>query len=176
MEAAARKKIGTDPNNCIKWGLSLFFLAAPAWGFDANGVALGASEAEVKKAFPQARCQAMDWKTDAADRRCDEAPIEFGGAGARITFFLKNDAVQAFDVRFDDKDLRAVVEHLRQHYGAPGAEGEEVFRRRGEARAVYKVRWERGRDRAVLSSISGRRRVELNVWRGDFDTEIYRLK
>jgi hypothetical protein len=156
--------------------LILLFAAAPAWGFDANGVALGASEAEIARAFPRARCKAMDWKTDAADRRCDEAPVRFGGAEARITFFLKADAVQAFDVRFEEKDLRATLEHLRQRYGKPDAEGQEVFRRRGDARTVYKARWEKGRDRAVLSSIAGRRRVDLNVWRGDFDTEIYRFK
>jgi hypothetical protein len=94
----------------------------------------------------------------------------------RITFFLKADAVQAFDVRFDDKDLRLVVEYLRERYGKPDSEGQEVVRRRGDARAVYKVRWAKGADRAVLSSIAGRRRVDLNVWRGDFDTEIYRFR
>jgi hypothetical protein len=156
--------------------LILLFACAPAWGFDANGVTLGAPEAAVKAAFPRARCQAMDRKTDAADRRCDEGPVRFGGAEVRITFFLKADAVQAFDVRFDDKDLRLVVEYLRERYGKPDSEGQEVFRRRGDARAVYKVRWAKGADRAVLSSIAGRRRVDLNVWRGDFDTEIYRFR
>lgn len=156
--------------------LVLLLAAAPAWGFDANGVALGANEAEVRKAVSGAHCKPMDWKTDAADRRCDAASVQFGGAEARITFFLKNDAVQAFDVRFDDKDLLPVVEHLRQHFGKPDFEGHEVFRRRGDARSVYKVRWEKGADRAVLSSMASRRRVDLNVWRGNFDTEIYRIK
>ena len=133
-------------------------------------------EAEVRKAFTQAHCKPMDWATDAADRRCDAAAIQFGGVDARITFFLKNDAVQAFDLRFDDKDLRPVVEYLRERYGRPDMEGHETFRRRGDARSVYKVRWEKGADRAVLSSIAGRRRVDLNVWRGNFDTEIYRLQ
>jgi hypothetical protein len=151
-------------------------VAAPAWGFDVNGVALGAAEAEVRKAFPTARCKPMEWKTDAAERRCDDAPVRFGGAQARITFFLKHDAVQAFDVRFEEKELRGVVEHLRQHYGRPEAEGNETFQRRGDARSVYKVRWVNGQDRAVLSSMAGRRRVDLNVWRGNFDTEIYRIK
>jgi hypothetical protein len=151
-------------------------LAMPAWGFEANGVALGASEAVVAKAFAEANCKPMDWRTDAADRRCDAAHIQFGGVAARITFFLKQDAVQAFDLRFDEKDLRAVLEHLRQNYGRPDAEGQETFQRRGDARSVFKARWEKGRVRAVLSSMSGRRRVDLNVWRGNFDTEIYRFK
>ena len=156
--------------------LILLLAATPAWGFDANGVALGASEAEVQQRFPTARCKPMEWYTDAADRRCDDAPVRFGGADARITFFLKNDSVQAFDVRFEEKDLRGVIEQLRQRYGKPEAEGQEVFRRRGDARSVYKLRWEKGQERAVLSSIAGRRRVDLNVWRGNFDTEIYRFK
>jgi hypothetical protein len=156
--------------------LILLLAAAPAWGFDANGVVLGASEAEVQQRFLTARCKPMEWKTDAAERRCDDAPVRFGGAEARITFFLKRDAVQAFDVRFEEKDLRGVVEHLRQHYGRPEAEGDETFQRRGDARSVYKVRWVKGQDRAVLSSMAGRRRVDLNVWRGNFDTEVYRIK
>jgi len=114
--------------------LILALAAAPAWGFDANGVALGASEADIMAAFPRARCQAMDWKTDAADRRCDEAPGSFGGADARITFFLKNDALQAFDVRFEEKDLRGVLEHLRQRYGRPDTE------RRSSAGAATRAR------------------------------------
>ena len=156
--------------------LILLLAAAPAWGFDANGVALGAAEAEVREAFPTARCKPMEWKTDAADRRCDDAPVRFDGADARITFFLRNDSVQAFDVRFDEKDLRGVVEYLRQRYGRPDAEGHETFQRRGDARSVYKLRWEKGRDRALLSSMAGRRRVDLNVWRGNFDTEVYRIR
>ena len=156
--------------------LILALAAGPAWGFDANGVALGAAEAEGRKAFPAARCQPMEWKTDDADRRCDDAPVRFGGADARITFFLRKDSVQAFDVRFEQKDLRGVVEYLRQRYGRPDAEGHETFQRRGDARSVYKLRWEKGQDRAVLSSMSGRRRVDLNVWRGNFNTEVYRIK
>ena len=156
--------------------LILALAAGPAWGFDANGVALGAAEAEVRKAFPTARCKPMEWKTDAADRRCDDAPVRFGGADARITFFLRKDSVQAFDVRFEEKDLRGVVEYLRQRYGRPDAEGHETFQRRGDARSIYKVRWEKGQDRAILSSMAGRRRVDLNVWRGNFNTEVYRIK
>ena len=156
--------------------LILLLAAAPAWGFDANGVALGASEAEVRKAFPAANCKPMDWRTDAADRRCDAPPFQFGGVEARITFFLKQDAVQAFDARFAEKNLRAVLEHLREHYGRPDAEGHETFQRRGDARSIFKARWAKGQDHAVLSSMAGRRRVDLNAWRGDFDTEIYRIK
>lgn len=40
--------------------LILLLAATSAWGFDANGVALGASEAEIARAFPRAHCKAMD--------------------------------------------------------------------------------------------------------------------
>lgn len=156
--------------------LILLLVAAPAEGFDANGVALGASEAEVKKAFPEARCKAMEWKTDAADRRCDQAAVQFGGADARISFFLKKDAVQAFDVRFDARDLERVAGYLRSRYGVPDAQGHEVIERRDRRRELFKMRWKKGADRAVLTSQGGRRRVDLNVWRGDFDAEVYRIK
>ena len=170
-------QIGTVPISLFKWGLSLFALvAAPCWAFDANGVALGAAEADVQKAFPAARCKPMEWNTDAADRRCDDGPVSFGGAQARISFFLKKDAVQAFDVRFDARDLARVAAFLKSSYGAPDAEGEERIQRRRETRVLHKLRWKRGEDRAVLTSESGRRRVDLNVWRGDFDTEVYDIK
>jgi len=156
--------------------LILLLAAAPGATFDADGVALGAREAEVRRAYPGARCKAMDWKTDAADRRCDEAPVRFGGAEARISFYLRKDAVQAFDVRFDAGDLARVAGYLKQRYGEPDADRVETFARGGEERQVRKVRWKRGADQAVLSAQLGRRRAELNVWRGNFDTEVYRIK
>lgn len=175
METAATQ-IGTVPI-CCKWGLSLFvLLAAPAWSFDANGVALGASEEKVLERFPKARCKPMEWKTDAADRRCDDAPAQVGGSQARVSFFLKANAVQAIDVRFEARDLERVAAYLKAHYGAPDAEGRETIERRGSRREVYRLRWRRGADRAVLSAPAGQRRVDLNVWRGNFDTEVYRIR
>jgi len=156
--------------------LILLLACAPAWAFDANGVALGAAEGEVQKAFPAARCKPMEWKTDAADRRCDDGPVTFGGAQARISFFLKQDAVQAFDVRFDARDLARVTAYLKSRYGAPDAEGDERIQRRDETRVLRKLRWKHAADHAELTSQAGRRRVDLNVWRGDFDTEVYRIR
>jgi hypothetical protein len=156
--------------------LILLLAAPPAGAFDANGVALGAPEAEVRKAFPEARCQAMDWKTDAADRRCDDAPVRFGGAEARISFYLKKNAVQAFDVRFAAGDLARVTDYLKSRYGEPDVERVETFARGSEQRMVKKVRWKRGADQAELSGQLGQRRAELNVWRGEFNTEVYRIK
>jgi hypothetical protein len=155
----------------------MLLAAAPAWGFDAGGVSLGDPEGAVRQAYPEARCQAMEWRTEAADRRCDAAPVPFGGAPeARLTFFLRKDAVQAFDLRFDARDLAKVTAHLKARYGVPDTERTETFERRGEKRQVRKLRWAKGEDRAVLSAQVGRRHAELNVWRGDFDTEVYELR
>jgi hypothetical protein len=156
--------------------LILLLAAAPAWGYDVNGVALGASEADIRAQFPSARCKPLEWKSDAAERRCDDARIDFGGAPARVTFFLKRGSVQAFDVRFEAAHLERVSAYLRQRYGKPGSEARERIERRRESRELYKIRWEQGNDRAVLTSQLERRRVDLNVWRGNFDVEIYRIK
>jgi len=160
--------------------LSLIFLLAlaqPALAYDANGVALGARELDVKKAFPSAHCKPLEWKSDAAERRCDDGKISFGGAQAKITFYLKADAVQAFDVRFDTKDLERVKAHLRARYGPPLSEATELIARRDrEDRKVFKMRWEKSADRAVLTAQLERKRAGLEVSRGKFDTEIYRVK
>jgi hypothetical protein len=157
--------------------LLLLACASAAPAFDANGVKLGGGEAEIRKAFPSARCKALEWKSDAAERRCDDGKISFGGAEARITFFLKANAIQAFDVRFDARDLERVRAHLKSSWGPPLAEATEVIARKGrEGRQVHKMRWERGADRAVLTSQERGKRASLEVWRGSFETEIYRVK
>lgn len=160
-----------------KIALILLFAALPAWGYDANGVALGAPEVAVRKAFPSANCRPLEWKSAAAERRCDDARIVFGGAQARITVYLLADKVQAFDIRFDERDLARVTAYLKSRYGKPFAESKEsIVRREGEPRELYKVRWEKGAERALLVSQTKRKRVDLNVWLGKFDEEIYRIK
>ena len=156
--------------------LILLLAALPAWGFDAGGVGLGAAEADVLRHYPAARCRPLEWKSDAAERRCDDAKAEIAGVQARITYFLKGDAVQAFDVRFDAQHLERVVAFLKERFGKPVSEAREKIEGRREPRELYKLRWQQGGDRAVLTSQIKRRRVDLNVWRGDFDTEIYRIK
>jgi len=157
--------------------LILLFAALPAWGYDANGVSLGADEAAVRKAFPAARCRELEWKSRAAERRCDDAKVVFGGAPARITLYLKGDRVQAFDVRLDERDLERVAAFLKQRYGKPLAETrEKIERRNAEPREIFKIRWEQGEQRALLTSQLKRKRVDLNVWLGNFDQEIYRIR
>lgn len=162
-----------------KRGLSLLLLlaAVPAQAFNANGVALGASELEVKKALPSAHCKPLEWKSDAADRRCDDSRISFGGAPARITVWLRAGAVRAFDVRFDTSELERVKAFLRGGFGKPLAEGTETVGRRGQDdRQVFRMRWERGEDHAVLTAQLARKRSGLEVWRGNFAEEIYRVR
>lgn len=155
----------------------LFGAARAALAYDANGVALGASESAVKEAFPSAHCQPLEWKSAAAERRCDDARISFAGVRARITFYLKGDAVQAFDVRFSPDERETVVRFLKSRYGEPMSERVETFSREGKPeRRIYKVRWESGRDKALLSAQLDRRRAQLEVSRGDFDQEIYKVR
>ena len=160
---------------------ALFVLAvaaAPAWAaYDANGVALGAPEQAVLKQFPSAHCTALQWKSRAADRRCDDAKISFAGVSARITFYLKNGKVEAFDVRFDTRDAERVAAFLKSRYGVPGAETrDKVQTRGGAARDIYKVRWEKNGERAVITALMEKRRASLLVWRGNFEDEIYRVQ
>ena len=96
--------------------------AAGAASFDINGVALGGAEVDVNKAFPSARCKALEWKSDAADRRCDDGKIVVAGVVAKITVYLKRDAIQAFDLRFDVKDLARVTGHFKNRWGKPATE------------------------------------------------------
>jgi len=157
--------------------LLLCLAAAPAWAYDINGVALGGKEADVRNAFPSARCKPLEWKSNAANRRCDDARISLGGAEVRITVFLKADAVQAMDLRFDARDLERVTQALRANWGAPQAEATETFAaRHGKDRKVYKMRWEKGADRAVLTSQMDNKRATLEISRGSFPEEIYRVR
>jgi len=151
--------------------------AIPAQAYDLNGIRLGGSETEVKKAMPSARCKPLDWKTQAADRRCDDARVAVGKAESRITVFLKAGVVEAYDVRFDAKDLERVKEHLRTRWGAPLAEATEVISRANQPeRKLFKMRWEKGAERAVLTAQLEKKRVDLEVSRGSFPEEIYRVR
>ena len=157
--------------------LVLALLPLAAFAYEVNGVKLGGREIEVKKAFPSAHCKALEWKTDAADRRCDDARISLGGVEAKITVFLKADAIQAYDLRFNIKELERVKAQLRTRWGAPLAEATEVIARRDkEDRKVFKMRWEKGADRALLVAQLEKRNATLEVSRGTFPEEIYRVR
>jgi hypothetical protein len=149
--------------------------ATSAAAYDANGVALGASEKAIAQQYPSAYCKPLEWNSRAADRRCDDAKVTVGGVAARITFYLKSGQVQAFDVRFESRDAERLAAFLKSRYGKPLAEIREKSddRRGGE---LYLVRWEKGDERAVLTSQADKRRASLSVSRGDFEDEIYRIR
>jgi hypothetical protein len=109
--------------------------------FDVNSVMLGAPEAEVKRRFPSANCKKLEWESRAADRRCDDSRINFGGVEARVTFYLRKDKVEAFDVRFDSRDLEPVVAFVKQRYGAPATEQRDTLGDK-KPRQIYKALWE----------------------------------
>ena len=156
--------------------IGLMLVAAPAWAaYDANGIQLGVSEKRIGQVFPSAHCKPLQWASNAADRRCDDSKILFGGVSSRITFYLKEDKVQAFDVRFESRDAERLAAYLRQRYGPPLSERrEKVEKKRGGE--LYRVEWERDGERAVLTSQSEKRRASLTVSHGDFEEEIYRVR
>lgn len=153
-------------------------LALPASAaYDLNGVQLGASERDVKRALPSAHCKALEWKSKAADRRCDDSRVSFGGIEVRVTLYLRKDVVEAFDVRFDTKELERLVGFLKTRYGAPASENRDTYGSKGKAtRQVYKAAWEKDGERAVLTAQLEKRTASMLVSRGDFDEEIYRVR
>jgi hypothetical protein len=167
----------------MKSSLTPFFLlgllAVPlaAGAYEINGVRLGGSELDVRKAFPTAHCKALEWKSNAADRRCDDAQVSLDGVKLRFTSYTKNDVIQAFDLRFDIKELERVKASLKARWGAPLAEATEVFAQKDKPdRKVFKMRWEKGQDRAILSAQLEKRSVAVEVSRGSFPEEIYRVR
>ena len=154
--------------------LALLALSLPAAAaYDINGVKLGASEREVRKLFPLAYCKPLEWQSTAADRRCDDAKAVVGGIEARITFYLRGDAVQAFDLRFESRDLERLLAGLKSRYGKPASETRDPGRGGAE---IYKALWEDGKDRAVLVSQADKKRSQLTVTRGNFDEELYKVR
>lgn len=155
----------------------LCLLAFPALAFDLNGVRLGGKESDAKRAMPSALCKPLEWKSDAAERRCDDAKVSVGGVETRVTVFLKADAIQAYDMRFDVKELERMKAYLKLRWGVPLAEATEVIARRDKPdRKVLKMRWEKGADRALLVAQLEKKRVSLEVSRGSFPVEIYRVR
>jgi len=118
----------------------------------------------------------LEWQSPAAERRCDDAQIVFAGAPARITFFLRGDAVQGFNVRFAARDLPQVVAALKSRWGKPTAETTDLVQREGQAdHEATKITWDKAGDRATLIWRSDRKRCWLMVSRGDFAEQIYRV-
>jgi hypothetical protein len=155
-------------------------LIAPVCGaYEVGGIALGSNEAAIKKAFPSAYCKPLEWRSDVADRRCDDAKITYAGIRARVTFYLLHDAVQAFTVRFSVNERDRVAAHFRSRWGAPSSEATQAILRKEkqkEPRKVYNVRWDKGNDHALLIAQLERKRATLEVWRGNFRDEIYRVR
>jgi hypothetical protein len=153
----------------------LLFSSLAHAAFDVNGIMLGAPEAEVKKKFPSANCKKLEWESRAADRRCDDSRVNFGGIEARVTFYLRRDKVEAFDVRFDPRDLDRFVAFAKQRYGEPATEQRDTLGDK-KPRQVYKALWEGKGERAALVAQIDQRRGSLLVSRGTFEEEIYKVR
>jgi len=148
----------------------LFLLVAGAAraALDAEGVAIGSSEEDVKKHFPSAFCKPLEWPSRAADRRCDDGRGRFAGAAVRITFYLRKDAVEAFDVRFSRRDGERLAEVLGKRYGTPARE-------QRDAKGI-RLEWQEKPVRAVFTLDASKARGQLLVARGDFEAEIYKVR
>ena len=156
----------------------ILLLALPASAaLDVKDITLGANERAIKLKFPSAHCKALEWQSKAADRRCDDSRVAFGGVEVQVTFYLKKDTVEAFDVRFDTGDLAKFVAFLKGRYGAPTADSLDSIERKGKKpREIRKVSWEGAGERAVLVAQLEKRRGSMLVYRGDFEEEIYRVR
>jgi len=157
-------------------------LALPARAaYDVKELKLGAAEADVRRVLPSVHCKALEWKSKAADRRCDDARVVFGGIEVRVTFYLRKDVVEAFDVRFDTKELDRFVGFLKSRYGKPASESRDTYgasagKDKKPGREVYKVLWEKDGERAALAAQLEKRTASMLVYRGAFDEEIYRVQ
>jgi len=150
----------------LAFSLLLACTAAEA-AFDANGVVLGATEQQVKQYFPHARCRPLEWSSAVAERRCDDSRIVFAGTEARVTFYLRRDRVEGFDVRFRSRDFERVTNYLTTRYGKPTDASREQRRQ---------LEWRANSERAALSLDDEQRRGSLLVWRGDFYEELYKVR
>ena len=77
-------------------------------------------------------------------------------------------AVEGFDVRFEKGQLERMSKFLAERYGKPAAEKSSAL--------GTTVEWKANGERARLSAEQGRRRASLLVWRGAFETEIYKVR
>jgi hypothetical protein len=137
-----------------------------AAAYDANEVTLGASEQQIKQHFPHVNCRPLEWPSLAAQRRCDDSRVAFGGIDASITFYLKGDALEGFDVRVDKREFDRMTQYLSKRYGKPVEASADPAR----------VEWKNRGERALLSAEQGRPRASLLVWRGAFLDEIYKVR
>ncbi|HTM59423.1 MAG TPA: hypothetical protein VL199_03610 [Burkholderiales bacterium] len=150
----------------MKTALFLLLFAGSAHAYDVNGVALGATEKDIRQQFPYANCRPLEWSSLAADRRCDDSRIIFAGVDASVTFYLRKGKVEGFDVRFDHRDIAGIVKFLTPRYGAPAFEGT----------GPVMAQWKNKAERATITSEQGRRRASLLVSRGTFEDEIYKVR
>ena len=157
--------------------LLLAWLVPAQAALDIKDIAIGAKEQDVKRQLPSVNCKPLQWESKAADRRCDDSRVVFGGVEVQVTFYLKKDVVEAFDVRFNTRELDRFVSFLKSRYGNPETETRETIAGKGDKpREVYKALWQNGKQRAVLTAQLEKRRATMLVSRGDFEEEIYRVR
>ena len=161
----------------IALALLLAWLVPAQAALDIKDIAIGAKEQDVKRQLPSVNCKPLQWESKAADRRCDDSRVVLGGVEEQVTLYHKKYVVDAFDVRFNTRELDRFVSFLKSRYGNPETETRETIAGKGDKpREVYKALWQNGKQRAVLTAQLEKRRATMLVSRGDFEEEIYRVR
>ena len=148
--------------------VSVLFAPAAFAGAAFDGLALGASEGAVRQRLPNAHCQPLQWQSRAADRRCDDSRARVHGVDVRVTVYLKADAVQAFDLRFESRYAARFAKLAAERFGSAPVEH--------KTEKAQVRQWRAGGEQATLSTEPGERRASLLVWRGAFYDEIYKVR
>ena len=148
--------------------VSLLLVPAAFAASAIDGLSLGASERAVRQRLPNAHCQPLQWQSRAADRRCDDSRAMLAGMEVRLTVYLKDDAVEAYDIRFESRDAARMEKLATEHFAA-----KPVARENEKTRTLH---WRANGERGLLSAQPGERRASLLVWRGDFYDEIYNVR
>jgi hypothetical protein len=66
---------------------------------------------------------------------------------------------------------------LRARWGEPLGEATETIAKKDKQdRKVFKMRWEKGADRAILTGQLEKKRAGLEISRGNFPDVIYRVR
>lgn len=166
MKSPSRERRSLRPE--LLFLASALLVPAAYAGSAIDGLALGASEGAVKQRLPNAHCQPLQWESRAADRRCDDSRAMLAGIEVRITVYLRRDAVEAFDVRFDSRDEPRIEKLATEHFAA-----KPVARQNEKTHTLH---WRANGERGLLTTQPGERRASLLVWRGDFYDEIYKVR
>lgn len=132
--------------------------------FTVKGVALGASEAQVKASLPDAMCFAVP---TLGTRACSLRKTTYGQAAARVIFSIRDDVVTSISTTISPDDFEVVARALRDSIGIdPQFSTENVVSRAGVTLTNIKITWTRDGQIMRAEKYSGR--IDQSVFRLHF--------